>query len=401
MMQTISQEWAAVAITLLLASVPVRAQQLPSATLSRAEATSAPMFDHLSSARELSDGRLIVAALRPPMLSILDVSLTSVRDLLRSGRGPSEYSSVSRVHPMASDSTLIEDRQASRWIVLAGDRAVSTRMVRLDGAWNGLRIVGADREGRVLEIRDRSFAVSATSPSRRSHAEADTMVALAYSRNDAIARRRVPVDTIAQLIGYNRALARATRQLGPGSDLVEWWISNPFSTEDQAILFEDGWIALALVKPYRVDWIRSDGERILGSPISFEPPPVTVEWKRQAIGAAFPGVSPPFKPEEFASWPTTVPPFLSSAVRRDHLFRGPHGELIVERVPTPNASSLSYDVVSRRSKLVCRLQLAPRERMIGTGAAAVIVARLEDDDLESVTRYPWPKSCGEMMDRTQ
>lgn len=389
--------WSGVVLSCcLLARDPIFAQAVPSVRLGVPEAESQPVFDGLIGARELSDRQLIVAALRMPQLSVVNRALNEVRDLLRRGSGPAEYLSISRIHPLGGDSTLIEDRQAGRWIIIQGTQPVRTSVVQRAGAWNGPRIVGADRFGNVLEIRDLAFAASAGGPRSRSHADADSMLAVRLRRAIPMPAPGGRLDTIARLTGYFRGVSRATRAIGAGVP-VEWWIRNPFSTEDQAIQFEDGWIAIAYVQPYRVDWVRPDGMRVIGKRLPFVSLNASLEEQRFASREAYPRVSPAFEPSEFAPWPPEVPPFLSEAVRRDVLFRGANGALLVERTSAATRKERLYDMVDREGRLRCRVLMVREERIIGAGVKSLITARAGADDLESIRRYAWPRECDEKL----
>lgn len=114
-------------------------------------------FTRITSVRELSDGRLLVAGAGEDMrLAIVDWRSGAVRTLGREGAGPGEYRSIGRVVPLGGDSTLLEDRRTGRWLLLAGERFVATGRIPIAGGGVPL-LAGADARGRVLRLGGVSF----------------------------------------------------------------------------------------------------------------------------------------------------------------------------------------------------------------------------------------------------
>jgi hypothetical protein len=80
-------------------------------------------------------------------------------------------------------------------------------------------------------------------------------------------------------------------------------------------------------------------------------------------------------------WPRFLPPFLEGAL----LFEG-NTYLWVRRAVGIGEVSF-YDVMDRRGRLACRVQVPARARVVGFGEDAVYIARQDADDLERLERY--------------
>jgi hypothetical protein len=148
---------------------------------------------------------------------------------------------------------------------------------------------------------------------------------------------------------------------------------------EEALLFPDGWIAVARLNPYRVDWYAPDTGSVQGSPLPFERIAVTDREKaayRDRVGG-----SAASAPE--AAWAATVPPFLIAP-----LFALDDGTLLIERVPSADRPDNRYDVIDRQGRLVGRLSLPSGQRIGGVGKGAFYVITTRDDGIQHVSRHP-------------
>jgi hypothetical protein len=346
-------------------------------------------FNNPKSVRELSDGRLMVASGSDPLLCVVDFATGASVALSRRGDGPGEFRDASRLYRLSGDSTVLEDRQGLRWIVFDGARPIHTWRSWGTG-FNGPWIVGFDDRGRMLELRGFAFGRAPNGPQRRSHADAESLWVLVHHRSAKAAEfLDGRIDTLVVLRGWSRGVTTAQAEAKPGFGM-EWWITNPLSTEEQALLFPDGWIAIVRMQPYRVQWRTPDGSVIEGPPLPFERVEVSATQKRYAISRRYPPPKPAFEPEAFAAWPEILPAIQSGAATRDALFGLPDGRLAVLRTSDARLPGNRYDIVDRSGRLSARLVLAENERVLGFGAQAVYVAVSDEDGLEVVRRHVWP-----------
>jgi hypothetical protein len=132
---------------------------------------------------------------------------------------------------------------------------------------------------------------------------------------------------------------------------------------EQAAVFDDGWIAIARLRPYRVDWIDPAGRMRFGKPL---PHPAD----------------------------DSTPPFTSLFETLNDLTpalkHGPAGELVIRRYPSPSEPVQRYDVVDRTGELVAQIILPPRETLLGVGKAHLYTAKTGDDGKQRLRRYAWP-----------
>lgn len=104
---------------------PTVAQTAVRLNLAPSTRTSEPIFDRVTSIRELADGSLLVADRTTGLLQHFDWS-NEPRAIGRVGDGPGEYRMVGWLFELAGDSTLFTDSYSGRWIVLQGARIVNT-----------------------------------------------------------------------------------------------------------------------------------------------------------------------------------------------------------------------------------------------------------------------------------
>ena len=234
--------------------------------LARSNATLTDRFSMVAAVRELSDGRVIVADWRENKISICSFKAMFCDALTRTGDGPGEYRRFGNLFPLAGDSTVIS--ADGRWNVFYKDHFVAQQRFPSEGVW-AVDIAGVDRTGRVLQIAPTHYL----SHQGRGISEPQEADALAVVR-----RRRTPqaslyflgkeADTVATLRGTRGEVRAATSGTFHGA-AIHYRLIKPLRAQQQALMFPDGWIAIALDEPYRVDWITPDGRRLRGAPLPF------------------------------------------------------------------------------------------------------------------------------------
>lgn len=360
-------------ITPALAQVGTGSVMLPPA-----EATSSVQFSRPTSIRELADGRVLVADRLERRLVLLRADLSGeVADIGRMGQGPGEFASVHLLHPLGGDTTLLTDPQGGRWHLagpegMLGSIGPRSRGVRLLG--NNLS--GTDSLGGVLGVQ----GYSPDSPDMASGRLADSLLLLLVSRASA------EVDTVARLKGQGFRPPEVRRPSNRPMMLVT---GNPLHSEDQALLFPDGWIAVAYVEPYRVSWRSPGAEWTRGPTYEVERVRVT-EGERCFALARYVGSHIPCDPTLTPGWPEFAPPFVFTRTFPD-LFAAPRGSLVIKRTPTSLAPDARYDVFNRLGERTGTLALREGQRILGFGESSVyIVTRDPRTDLHTLSRHPWP-----------
>jgi hypothetical protein len=334
-------------------------------------------FTRIVGVRELGPDRVLVADGGENVLSIADWRDGTARTVGRTGRGPGEYASVSGLFAIAGDSSLLVDQLVARWLLLSGDSIVVT--ISPDDTVmeaGGLNALGADALGHVIATRPirapGGFRPTGTTP------RADSSFLVRF------ARRTGGADTLLSLGG------RAARINISGTTDADRTIRievNPIAAGDASLLFPDGWIAIARVSPYRVDWIAPGSPVRRGAPLPFEKVPVTEREKRAVMARLAADRGTPLRdPAGVVDWPEVLPPFLQFA-----LVAAENGRIWILRVRSADHPETVYDVVDRRGALVTRYTMSGAERVVGVGRHAVYIAFTDDDGIQHLRRHPLPR----------
>ena len=343
--------------------------------------TPGPEFTKVEAVRELQDGRTLVIDSRERALMIVDWRSPEPKTIGRDGDGPGEYRYPGSLIPLKGDSTLVTDRQNGKWYVLHRDRIIATlttdrRLVRFvrDNA-------SADTMGRLLVLHGTHFSGRfGADGGRGSYRNSDSAAVIVVHRDN------VKADTVARLRGPSPGI-NAVRARVDGMNIT-YMLGNPLAAGDQALLFPDGWIAIARVAPYRVEWHTPGGTVVRGQPLPHAPQRVDDRVKQQAIDDRWAGPgsrAPKFALTDFPAWPDVVPPFLDNA-----LLSLPDGRVAIRRASFGADRSVHYDIIDRRGTLSAALRLPPNERIMTFGARSVYVVAIGPDDLETLRRHPWP-----------
>lgn len=317
-------------------------------------------FSDLVTMRELRDGRVLLFDRNEGRLLVADVTRGTTTNISRQGRGPGEFQ-LAFLYALGGDSTLAADMH--RWLILDGAKVVATLppdtpAIRAMHLWP----LGADRQGHVLTRR---FAP------RGGDSVYVALVDRATGRTDTIA-------SVAMSTRHGRVVV--TR--GSGGEVTSTSSYRiPLTAHEIPVLAPDGWVAVARLDPYRVDWRSPAGEWTHGTPLPVRTVRMTdrerrafIERNRWAAGAT--------------DWPETLPPFAEWT----ELLASPDGLVLIRRIPSADQPETRYDMVDRRGALRGQLVLPPNQQLHGFGAQSVYVVTTDDDGIQRLTRHPWPSA---------
>lgn len=364
-------------ILLCTAIAPVSAQTARARTIALppAVATLPVEFTMVSSVRELADGRVLVVDQQESKLVVTDWKTGTAMQVGRSGSGPAEYKTPNALIPLAGDSTLLPDMANGRWLLLHGaSMAVTIAQDAPAIAAGARRPLGADSMGRVIFTKGLGIPGG---PSSIAAPGSDSLLLLRTARSTG------KTDTVAIL----RARDSFIKIEGPKEKPTSIEIRvHPLAAGELAALFEDGWIAVARLEPYRVDWISADGRQIRGQPLPFERIPLDDAEQRayvERVAARSGGPAP--EPSRYGTWPEIMPPFRSGA-----LLAAPDGRLWIQRVATAAAPYPPYDVVDRRGALVARVIVDGDVKVVGFGRGVVYTVATDEDGIQRLQKRPMP-----------
>jgi hypothetical protein len=348
-----------------------------------ANATLDEEFTRITSVRELSDGRVLIADEKENRLVLADFSTGEVKAIGRMGRGPGEYAQVGRLWPLAADSTLMVDPFSRRWHVIVGGRMIDVEP-RVTRASEGAPIAGASEDGGIL------YAVHSRKLSGKLTGLRDSMFVLRFPRAGAAP------DTIGRLPSEfaNVDPTRQPQTLRFGSAPARPKVFRAAVEElDHIVMLPDGWVAIARTRPYRVDWCPPAGACVVGPTIEAVPEAISeadkLAYMQSAIVTA--GWPDDVKLEETIGWPRRLPPFSGRTYQFDFspLVPVADGTLLVERVASAQAPPRQYDHIDRRGTRVARYRLPVNEQIIALGGRSVYVIVTDENGAQRLRQHPW------------
>lgn len=348
------------------------AAQLRQIRLKPANAVLQQEFSSISSLRELSDGRVLITDPRDLGLVVADFRTNMVELIGRKGRGPHEYEFASHLHGIAADSTLMIQPSSRRWLILAGDRIVktvppdapaivATQALFSSADHNGFvvtRRAPPRRPGVTIITEKDSYAVVRV---RRTDGQSDTLTRV----------RRAP----ARLELITDSSGRVLRSSGRPT--------HAFAVGEEFILQPDGWLAIARLDPFRIDWRSPNGTWTLGRALAI--PLVRVTRKeRQAYNARRSSAELPVSSDDDTEWPEFIPPFGLGALQSIL-----DGRVLIQRTKSADHPGNRYVVVNRRGELEGEIVLPANQTILAFGRAAVYVIERNDDDVQRLRRHSW------------
>jgi hypothetical protein len=339
-------------------------------------------FSSIVAVRELADGRALVADLTENKVVVVDFASGTVSQIGRSGQGPGEYQNPRWFFRLGDDSTLLMEQRTSRWHLLKGAAVVGT-IPADDPVYSAFQrqVLGADARGHV--IRSSAFAdnKSASIPANGP----DSLWVLRANRKSA------RIDTLTRVKAQKSQVTTTTNARGEVTGVSI--LMAPFSAPEQPAMFEDGWVAIARVEPYRVDWISPDNKMTNGRPL---PWPVTkLTEKDLEFMYASRGGKAPTTPEQVAArrqqldaqmklLPAALPPFAVQA-----LIPAEDGTLLLRHNETAGQPTTRYDLVDRSGRLRGTIAMDKGETIAAVSKKWAYVVYVDDDGLNFLRRHPW------------
>ena len=323
-------------------------------------------FTSITAVRELANGRVLVVDGGDQGIMLVDWSPGRAVPVGREGSGAGEYRAPRRLYELPNDSTLLPDARNGRWLLLHG----ATFVGQVTGDAPAFRSAGSSPIG----ADARGFLLSAAPRLIDGVPRMDSLNLIRTSR--ATGR----TDTVGSVLVRPPTI--------PGGGLIDpsrptAVVFNPLSVAEQAAMFADGWMVIARLSPYRVEWISPNGQRTRGMILPYDNIRVDQNEKISLLAReARQSGRAPRKPDEIADWPAVMPPFL-----QDALLPAPDGSLWVKRTPTKAHPETRYDVVGRNGQVVRQVTLEAAERVVGFGAHSIFTVKVDGDGLERLRRH--------------
>jgi len=353
-------------------SSPLSAQKPTEYKLPPANASLTTEFMRIAGIRELRDGRVLIADAGDNRLVVCDFGKGTTTQIGGVGAGPSEYGLVSELFPLAADSSTMLDQANGRWLVLSQDRIV--RIVPPDVAVKVLSgiVRGVDAGGKAI-VTQVSPGLFLGAPHSLGKPDSSFLVLVdtQSGRADTVTRLRIApmqIITVRNPRGQDRVGIR----------------SEPLSVGEEPLLFADGWVALARLDPYRVEWRTPDGRWIHSAALPFEAQRMDDKERQAYFARISKATGKPAIRNDDDKWPDLVPPFQPHP-----LLPLPNGDVLVARTPTASHPGVRYDRVNRSGRLVGWVELPVDQRIAGVGARGAYVIVTDDDGIQRLERHPF------------
>lgn len=367
------------------------AGQVPAAKLSEPEATFPHAFALAQRARELPDGRVLIADPLGQVLIAADLSTGSADTLGGVGQGPGEYRQPDAVFRLPGDSTLLVDLGNARLTAIgpSGEFAATWPIAQTaPGPGGGLLIVlprGVDSDGRIY-FQPMGGGRGPQLP--------DSAAVVRWSRADGT----MDTVTLVKLPEMTRIMAG-----GAGNQNVRIGV-RPLTAQDDWAVAWDGRVAVARAGEYRVEWVHPDGHTVRGPRVVYDPVPVRnadkEEWLEEranglAIGMSIEngrrqmsfrrggGDTDESRIDAF-EWPAAKPAFRGGGV-----WVAPDGTVWVRR-HVPAGEPPMFDRFDSRAVLVGRIEAPKGREIVGFGRGSVYLVRTDELGLQWLERYRLP-----------
>jgi hypothetical protein len=315
--------------------------------------TSPVEFTYIFSIRELSDGRLIAPDAGEKTVHLLGPDGAPRGTIGRTGGGPQEFQIPLEVMPLPGDSTLLNDREQHRFLVIGPDakpvRTIPWPTVPQggDGLQDEMR---GDGQGNVYFPRSVFRPDHGTTPLLRWH--------VGTGRIDSV-----------QALGMTETVQGKTRVEGREATYTR---VVPFAEGDYWAIGPTGEVAVVRPKEYSLEWRAPNGTLRRGAPIPYRAAPVT-EAERTAM---------------FGPNVTDLPiPATKPAVTPVGILVSPAGEVWVSRYKVAGDSGSRWDVLDQEGRLLRALTLPGRRTIVGFGRSTVYVVARDEDDVQHLEAY--------------
>ena len=338
---------------------------------------------------ELRDGRVLAYDARERRLDLVDFTQGTRREAARSGAGPLEFQSGLTLAPAPGDSVWLHDLMQARVLVFS-PTGLPVRSFLLVAEGSDVMSRMSSPWLRAVDERGDWYATS--------RALAARLMGSMFADSTAVVRvdgRTARQDTIAML------QARGGTSASPGGPPQRLTAFDPI---DAWGVFPDGRVLVVRGATYTPELILSDGQRIVGAAVPYQPVPLTVSAREAVLDSVrrmsassmadalrqMPGGggSRALVPNLVAPdpWPDHWPVLRSTTIPVDG--RGRAWVAVADAAGEPVGTR--YDLLDRDGKLLASVRMPAGVELIGLGRETIYAARRDADDLVWLGRYALP-----------
>jgi streptogramin lyase len=332
---------------------------------------------HVSAARELSDGRIVVTNQAPPSVLLIDPATGAVSPVGEAGGGEQRYARPGGLYSGPAGATWLIDRGQTRLFTISptghlqGSRSIARRgFSSSSDADRDLQQVDARGLVYFEEGQNRFAQLGTAAPD------------VSLMRFDAEAQKG---EMIAQI---RKPEARSV----PGGDNVVYSREVIGSPADGWGVAPDGGVAIVRAEPYRVEWHAPGGKVVRGPVVAFTPVPMTDADKERykAMGRGRgPSIGRVGEARADGSrlemmFAATKPPFAP-----ENVVVSPAGQVWVQRTTAADVTDVVYDVFDSSGKRVDRVKLPEGSRVVGFGSSSILVRFKDAAGQCELRKYGW------------
>lgn len=331
---------------------------------------------HVSAARELPDGRVLITDAKTPALLVLDPRTGATSPLGSLGPGPDQWITPGGLYAGPDGTTLLLDRGQTRTTTISPAGALQgTRSIAEHGTSSSS---SADIDLQRLDARGFAYFLN---PLHGRAVGAGVAREATLLRFEPVSQKKEPVATL-------RLSDVRTTSGGEGVTFGRTIIGSP---ADGWGVAPDGRVAVVRADPYRVEWYGIEGKVIHGPVVPFEKLPMTDADKQAFVskihGTGGASVGLPGQrsgdanraPIEFAA---TKPPF-----EPDNVMVAPDARVWVMRTRPIEAREVVYDVFDSLGRRIDRLELPDGSRVVGFGPSSIYVRHAADAGTCELQKY--------------
>jgi hypothetical protein len=381
-----------VAFLTLSLPIVVVGQEVKRLRLPKAESRWDVQLQWLAAIRELRDGRVLISDPRGEGIVVFDFKTGKHSPVGRKGRGPGEYTYSPLSFPaLGGDSTIVQDVfGTNNWLILDGARVAGTLTPEtpIVAISMGNFVLRWGMPGRALAVADVPYKNGTYELGRKDSPDSLTVISMSITTSR--------VDTLAKLRHIPCRYSVTLNEKGEATSTN--YAPARFGTPELAQPYSDGWLAVARLDPYRVDWRSPDGRWTLGKPLPFEEIVIDereeeayAERRERESGTPRKGAKaqvparPSRGPRLERATAKVFPPFLE----QESLFAAPDGRLLVRRVQTADHPENRYDVINRKGELEGQIILEDGETILGMGRKWLYVVEVDEDGIQWLRRHAW------------
>ncbi len=334
---------------------------------------------HVSAARELPDGRVLVSDQEKPAVYLLDPKTGKATTIGSAGADALQYVQPGCFYGGPAGTILLFDRGQAKVLTIDKDgRMTGSASIAVRGTTSSSNL-DVDRK----RVDSRGFAYF---PERDFGPGTNTPLL----RFDPVKQARETVTTL-RVQEYRETAG------GDGMTFGRTVIGSP---ADGWAVTPDGHVAVVRAVPYRVEWFAPDGSRVQGPIVDHDPLPMTEEdkqaWRakygrgRGGAGAGMPGSASGQPAETTTLFAATKPPF-----EPDDIALSLDGRVWVKRSGALGAKSVVYDVFDQAGRRTARIELPAGSHVVGfgpstplgTGPTSIYVRQPSPGGATKLTKY--------------